>query len=46
VSAKNYEWYRGSETNIRDTARKLAEFLNAPAGTVVHNTSGLDLEPW
>lgn len=31
----NYTWYHGSEANIDELAKKTAEILNAPAGTVV-----------
>ncbi len=43
INVGQYTWYHGSEGNIDDLARKMAEWLNAPAGTVVNRSSRIKM---
>lgn len=43
VNVNSYTWYRGSEANIEELAWKTAEVLNSPKGTVVSESSPIQL---
>ena len=46
INTRSYQWYGGAEKNIEIWAKKGAEFLHSPPGSIIKRTSPVTFDPF